>query len=114
MNDDTSSAVPTETRRLAAIMFTDIVGFSPIHGALYVARRLIAGRSNEIRRVACAVRTISLHAMIPVRMAHATDCFCPPFPHLSIFPFILSRLPFSPFPRFAPCPMYKQGLALVD
>jgi class 3 adenylate cyclase len=28
MKDDTDSAVPTETRRLAAIMFTDIVGFS--------------------------------------------------------------------------------------
>ena len=28
MNNDTSSAVHTETRRLAAIMFTDIVGFS--------------------------------------------------------------------------------------
>jgi len=28
MKDDTSRAVHTETRRLAAIMFTDIVGFS--------------------------------------------------------------------------------------
>ena len=28
MKDDISSAVHTETRRLAAIMFTDIVGFS--------------------------------------------------------------------------------------
>jgi class 3 adenylate cyclase len=28
MKDDTSSTVQAETRRLAAIMFTDIVGFS--------------------------------------------------------------------------------------
>ncbi len=28
MKDDPSSAVPVEQRRLAAIMFTDIVGFS--------------------------------------------------------------------------------------
>jgi class 3 adenylate cyclase len=28
MKDDTGSAVPAETRRLAAIMFTDIAGFS--------------------------------------------------------------------------------------
>src|SRR5919108_92953 len=28
MKDDTSSPIQTETRRLAAIMFTDIVGFS--------------------------------------------------------------------------------------
>jgi adenylate cyclase len=33
MNEDTDSTVPTETRRLAAIMFTDIVGFSRQMGA---------------------------------------------------------------------------------
>lgn len=33
MSDDTSSAPPTEQRRLAAIMFTDIVGFSRQMGA---------------------------------------------------------------------------------
>ncbi len=33
MNDDTSSTVRTETRRLTAIMFTDIVGFSRQMGA---------------------------------------------------------------------------------
>ncbi|NOT55664.1 MAG: adenylate/guanylate cyclase domain-containing protein, partial [Deltaproteobacteria bacterium] len=33
MSDNTSGAVPTETRRLAAIMFTDIVGFSRQMGA---------------------------------------------------------------------------------
>src|SRR5215207_3287562 len=33
MDDDTSSAVHTENRRLAAIMFTDIVGFSRQMGA---------------------------------------------------------------------------------
>ena len=33
MNDNPSSAVHTETRRLAAIMFTDIVGFSRQMGA---------------------------------------------------------------------------------
>src|SRR5574341_463453 len=33
MKDDTGSAVHTETRRLAAIMFTDIMGFSRQMGA---------------------------------------------------------------------------------
>jgi len=33
MKDDASNTVPTETRRLAAIMFTDIVGFSRQMGA---------------------------------------------------------------------------------
>src|SRR5262245_12530839 len=33
MKDETSSGVSTETRRLAAIMFTDIVGFSRQMGA---------------------------------------------------------------------------------
>src|SRR5437870_6767035 len=33
MKDDTSTAVHTEKRRLAAIMFTDIVGFSRQMGA---------------------------------------------------------------------------------
>src|SRR5215470_14552726 len=33
MNDDTSGAVHVEMRRLAAIMFTDIVGFSRQMGA---------------------------------------------------------------------------------
>jgi hypothetical protein len=34
MKDDTSSTVQTEHRRLAAIMFTDIVGFSRQNGGI--------------------------------------------------------------------------------
>jgi adenylate/guanylate cyclase family protein len=43
MKDDTSGAVQTEQRRLAAIMFTDIVGFS---------RQLGADETRTLRRLA--------------------------------------------------------------
>ncbi|HEV8714894.1 MAG TPA: adenylate/guanylate cyclase domain-containing protein [Candidatus Binatia bacterium] len=48
MKDDTSSTVATESRRLAAIMFTDIVGFSRQMGRNEVRTLRLLGVHNRI------------------------------------------------------------------
>src|SRR5213593_798021 len=55
MKDDTSSAVQAENRRLAAIMFTDIVGFSRQMGTDEArTMRLLALHNQVIRQAATA------------------------------------------------------------
>src|SRR5499433_4153133 len=52
MKDDTSSAAQVENRRLAAIMFTDIVGFSRQMGADEARMlRLLAVHNQVIQQV---------------------------------------------------------------
>src|SRR5437867_12526138 len=48
MKEDTDSTVPTETRRLAAIMFTDIVGFSRQMGANETRTLRLLDTHNQI------------------------------------------------------------------
>jgi adenylate cyclase len=55
MKDDATNTVPTETRRLAAIMFTDIVGFSRQMGADEARTlRLLALHNQVIRHAVTA------------------------------------------------------------
>src|SRR6267142_744563 len=55
MKDDTNSATSVETRRLAAIMFTDIVGFSRQMGADESRTlRLLAVHNQIIQQAATA------------------------------------------------------------
>jgi adenylate cyclase len=54
MKDDTSSAVQTETRRLAAIMFTDIVGFSRQMGSNEARTLQLLDTHNRIIQQAVA------------------------------------------------------------
>src|SRR2546425_11638583 len=55
MKDDTSSAVQAENRRLAAIMFTDIVGFSRQMGADEARTlRLLAVHNQVIQQAVIA------------------------------------------------------------
>jgi len=54
MKDDTSSAVHTETRRLAAIMFTDIVGFSRQMGADETRTLQVLAVHNQVIQQAVA------------------------------------------------------------
>src|SRR5438093_12122312 len=55
MKEDPSSAVPTETRRLAAIMFTDIVGFSRQMGADEAHTLQLLAVHNQVIEQAVAV-----------------------------------------------------------
>jgi len=48
MKEDTDSTVPTETRRLAAIMFTDIVGFSRQMGSNEARTLRLLDTHNQI------------------------------------------------------------------
>src|SRR6266571_8075869 len=50
MKDDPSSAVHTENRRLAAIMFTDIVGFSRQMGSNEVRTLQLLDTHNQLIR----------------------------------------------------------------
>src|SRR6266704_2494941 len=50
MKDNTSSAVQSETRRLAAIMFTDIVGFSRQMGSNEVRTLQLLDTHNQLIR----------------------------------------------------------------
>src|SRR5215510_10757029 len=52
MPEDSSRAVPAETRRLAAIMFTDIVGFSRQMGADEARMLRLLERHNQVIRQA--------------------------------------------------------------
>jgi len=54
MKKDPSSAVPTENRRLAAIMFTDIVGFSCQMGANEARTLRLLDTHNRITQQAVA------------------------------------------------------------
>ena len=56
MKDNTSSMVYRETRRLAAIMFTDIVGFSRQMGADEAHTLHLLGLHNQIIHQAVAER----------------------------------------------------------
>ena len=61
MKDDPSSAVHTETRRLAAIMFTDIVGFSRQMGTDEARMLRLLDMHNQIIQQAVAAHQGTCH-----------------------------------------------------
>ena len=81
MADDTSSTVHAETRRLAAIMFTDIVGFSRQMGADEARTLRLLEMHNQIIQHAVAahhgtvIKTIGDAFLVDFpSVVHAVQC----------------------------------------
>ena len=81
MNDDPSSAAQTENRRLAAIMFTDIVGFSRQMGSNEARMlRLLAVHNQIIQQAVAAhhgtvIKTVGDAFLVDFpSVVHAVQC----------------------------------------
>src|SRR3989442_11961882 len=81
MKDDTSSAVHTENRRLAAIMFTDIVGFSRQMGSNEARTLRLLDTHNQIIQHAVAayhgtvIKTVGDAFLVDFpSVVHAVQC----------------------------------------
>jgi TolB-like protein/class 3 adenylate cyclase/Tfp pilus assembly protein PilF len=81
MKDDSSSAVHTETRRLAAIMFTDIVGFSRQMGSNEARTLRLLDTHNQIIQQAVAahhgtvIKTVGDAFLVDFpSVVHAVQC----------------------------------------